>query len=51
MELGTLYEVYPDDTNLLGLDYNQGERIFIRLRSAIDEYLPLPQIIDIMLHE
>ncbi|GKZ66868.1 hypothetical protein AnigIFM50267_000956 [Aspergillus niger] len=50
-KLGTLYEVYPDDTNLLGLNYNQGERIFIRLRSAINEYLPLPEIIDIMLHE
>ncbi|KAI9037220.1 WLM domain-containing protein [Aspergillus affinis] len=50
-KLGTLYEVYPDDANLLGLNYNQGEGIFIRLRSAIDEYLSMPRIIDIMLHE
>ena len=50
-KLGTLYELYPDDARLLGLNYNNGEGIFIRLRSAIDEYLSLPRIIDIMLHE
>ncbi|PCH04633.1 Tetratricopeptide-like helical [Penicillium occitanis (nom. inval.)] len=50
-KLCTPYELYPDEARLLGRNYNKGEGMFIRLRSAIDEYLSLPRIIDIMLHE
>ncbi|KAK5062489.1 hypothetical protein LTR84_004562 [Exophiala bonariae] len=51
--VGTLCEFYPAQHNLLGLNRNAGERIELRLRYPGDEnqFLPIEQIIDTMLHE
>ncbi|KAH8596760.1 zinc ion binding protein-like protein [Bisporella sp. PMI_857] len=52
-KVGTLAEFYPDQTNLLGLNENRGQRILLRLRYAGDQnqFLPLEQVVDTMLHE
>ena len=51
--VGVLTEFYPQETNLLGLNVNQGQRICLRLRYPGDErqFLPLEQVTDTMLHE
>src|SRR4051812_11740357 len=51
--VGTLCEFYPAEGNLLGLNRNAGERIELRLRYPGDEnqFLPIEEIIDTMLHE
>ena len=51
--VGVLTEFFPQETNLLGLNVNKGQRICLRLRHAGDErqFLPLEQVVDTMLHE
>ncbi|KAL2868684.1 metalloendopeptidase WSS1 [Aspergillus lucknowensis] len=51
--VGTLCEFYPHQRNLLGLNVNAGQKICLRLRYPTDhnQFLPLDQIIDTMLHE
>jgi DNA-dependent metalloprotease WSS1 len=51
--VGTLAEFYPSETNLLGLNTNQGQKIQLRLRYAGDDaqFLPVEEVIDTMLHE
>lgn len=52
-KVGQLCEFYPDQYNLLGLNYNRGQRILLRLRYAGDrnQFLPFEQVMDTMLHE
>ncbi|KAE8150304.1 WLM domain-containing protein [Aspergillus avenaceus] len=51
--VGTLSEMYPPQRNLLGLNYNGGQKICLRLRYASDErqFLPMDEVVDTMLHE
>ena len=51
--VGTLCEFYPEENNLLGLNINRGQKICLRLRHAGDgnQFLPLEQVVDTMLHE
>lgn len=42
-ELAVLAEMYPRNSRLLGLNYNQGEKIFLRLRESTDEMDFLPR--------
>ncbi|KAK5941193.1 hypothetical protein PMZ80_006470 [Knufia obscura] len=51
--VGTLAEFYPDQTNLLGLNINGGQKIQLRLRYPGDsnQFLPFEQVLDTMLHE
>jgi hypothetical protein len=51
--VGILTEFYPTETNLLGLNYNHGQKICLRLRYPGDErqFLPLEEVTDTMLHE
>ncbi|KHJ33232.1 putative dna damage response protein wss1 [Erysiphe necator] len=51
--VGTLTEFYPEQHNLLGLNYGQGNKICLRLRYAEDKnrFLPFENITDTMLHE
>ena len=51
--IGILTEFFPQETNLLGLNVNKGQRICLRLRYPGDErqFLPLEQVVDTMLHE
>ncbi|KAL9629364.1 MAG: hypothetical protein Q9164_006913 [Protoblastenia rupestris] len=52
-KVGVLTEFYPQERNLLGLNFNGGDRICLRLRHAADErqFLPLEQVTDTMLHD
>ncbi|KAI1323553.1 WLM-domain-containing protein [Xylariaceae sp. FL0255] len=52
-KVGQVVEFYPDDQTLLGLNYNHGQKICLRLRFPGDHtlFLPLEQVIDTMLHE
>ncbi|KUJ24354.1 WLM-domain-containing protein [Mollisia scopiformis] len=52
-KVGTLAEFYPDQQNLLGINENRGQRICLRLRYPGDknQFLPLEQVVDTMLHE
>ncbi|KAL3481145.1 WLM domain-containing protein [Aspergillus californicus] len=52
-KVGTLSEFYPQQQNLLGLNINGGQKICLRLRYASDQnqFLPLEQVVDTMLHE
>ncbi|KAK0667164.1 putative Fe2+/Zn2+ regulated transporter [Cercophora samala] len=52
-KVGQLCEFYPEQYNLLGLNYNRGQRILLRLRYAEDrnQFLPFEQVMDTMLHE
>ncbi|KAL8896611.1 MAG: hypothetical protein Q9192_002987 [Flavoplaca navasiana] len=51
--VGILTEFYPPEQNLLGLNWNRGQKICLRLRYPTDErqFLPLEQVVDTMLHE
>ncbi|KZF25996.1 WLM-domain-containing protein [Xylona heveae TC161] len=51
--VGVLTEFYPPEHNLLGLNWNRGQKICLRLRYPQDErqFLPIEQVIDTMLHE
>ncbi|KAL9017955.1 MAG: hypothetical protein Q9185_004700 [Variospora sp. 1 TL-2023] len=51
--VGVLTEFFPPEQNLLGLNWNKGQRICLRLRYPGDErqFLPLEQVVDTMLHE
>ncbi|KAL8945988.1 MAG: hypothetical protein Q9222_007554 [Ikaeria aurantiellina] len=51
--VGILTEFFPPETNLLGLNWNRGQKICLRLRYPGDErqFLPLEQVVDTMLHE
>ena len=51
--VGTLCEFYPEEANLLGLNINRGQKICLRLRYPGDanQFLPLEQVVDTMLHE
>lgn len=51
--VGTLSEFYPEEKNLLGLNYDHGQRICLRLRYSRDQslFLPFEQVVDTMLHE
>ncbi|KAF8865284.1 WLM-domain-containing protein [Acephala macrosclerotiorum] len=51
--VGTLAEFYPEQQNLLGINYNKGQKICLRLRYPGDknQFLPLEQVVDTMLHE
>lgn len=51
--VGTLAEFYPAQQNLLGLNINHGQKINLRLRYPGDanQFLPLEQVVDTMLHE
>lgn len=52
-KVGTLCEMYPRNTCLLGLNVNGGSKICIRLRPASNKnwFLPLQDLIGTMLHE
>ena len=52
-QVGTLAEFFPDQTNLLGLNINSGQKIQLRLRYPGDanQFLPLEDVLDTMLHE
>jgi hypothetical protein len=49
----TLSEFHPDQANLLGLNRNRGEQIFLRLREPFDrtQFLAFERVVDTMLHE
>ncbi|KAI1740260.1 WLM-domain-containing protein [Xylaria scruposa] len=51
--VGELTEFYPNQPNLLGLNVDRGKRICLRLRYPGDrnQFLPLEQVADTMLHE
>lgn len=52
-KVGILAEFYPDQQNLLGINQNRGQKICLRLRYPGDknQFLPLEQVVDTMLHE
>ncbi|RDW75989.1 hypothetical protein BP5796_06810 [Coleophoma crateriformis] len=52
-KVGTLAEFYPEQQNLLGINQNRGQKICLRLRHPGDknQFLPLEQVVDTMLHE
>lgn len=51
--VGILTEFFPAEHNLLGLNWDHGRKICLRLRYPHDErqFLPMEQIVDTMLHE
>ena len=51
--VGVLTEFYPSEKNLLGTNWNKGQKICLRLRYPYDErqFLPLEEVVDTMLHE
>ena len=51
--VGILTEFWPPEKNLLGLNWNKGQKICLRLRYPYDErqFLPLEEVVDTMLHE
>jgi DNA-dependent metalloprotease WSS1 len=51
--VGTLAEFYPAESNLLGLNINQGQKVCLRLRYAGDDtqFMPIENVVDTMLHE
>lgn len=51
--VGTLTEFFPPEKNLLGLNWNRGQKICLRLRYPGDEtqFLPMEEVVDTMLHE
>ncbi|KAI9842714.1 MAG: hypothetical protein M1838_003012 [Thelocarpon superellum] len=51
--VGTLAEFIPQEHNLLGVNWNKGQKICLRLRYPGDarQFLPLEQVVDTMLHE
>lgn len=52
-KVGTLAEFWPEDQTLLGLNCDQGQTIFLRLRLAHDEqqFLHMDEMVSNMLHE
>lgn len=52
-KVGILTEFWPPEKNLLGLNWNKGQKICLRLRYPYDErqFLPLEDVVDTMLHE
>lgn len=52
-KVGTLAEFWPPEEFLLGRNYGQGQRIYLRLRPFNDErqFYPIEVIADVMLHE
>ncbi|KAI8951950.1 WLM-domain-containing protein [Xylaria longipes] len=52
-KVGQLTEFYPGQPNLLGLNVDRGNKICLRLRYPGDrnQFLPLEQVADTMLHE
>lgn len=52
-KVGTLTEFWPPEKNLLGLNWNKGQKICLRLRYPYDErqFIPLEELVDTMLHE
>ena len=52
-KVGVLTEFYPSEQNLLGLNWNRGQKICLRLRYPGDErqFLPLEHVLDTMMHE
>ncbi|KAI0881640.1 WLM-domain-containing protein [Annulohypoxylon maeteangense] len=52
-KVGQLTEFYPEQHNLLGLNIGRGQRICLRLRyhSDCNQFVPIEQVIDTMLHE
>ncbi|KAI1109347.1 WLM-domain-containing protein [Nemania sp. NC0429] len=51
--VGQLTEFYPGQQNLLGLNVDRGQKICLRLRYPGDrnQFLPIEQVADTMLHE
>ncbi|KAJ9227431.1 hypothetical protein DTO169C6_72 [Paecilomyces variotii] len=51
--VGILCEMYPKERHLLGLNYDHGRKICLRLRHPSDErqFLGLEEVVDTMLHE
>ncbi|KAI0877731.1 WLM-domain-containing protein [Hypoxylon argillaceum] len=51
--VGQLTEFYPSQQNLLGLNVDRGQKICLRLRYPGDrnQFLPIEQVADTMLHE
>ena len=52
-KVGILTEFWPPEKNLLGLNWNNGQKICLRLRYPYDErqFIPLEEVVDTMLHE
>ena len=52
-KVGVLAEFFPTERNLLGINWNRGQKICLRLRYPGDErqFLPLENVVDTMLHE
>ncbi|KAG9235589.1 zinc ion binding protein-like protein [Amylocarpus encephaloides] len=52
-KVGVLAEFYPDQQNLLGVNHDRGQKICLRLRypGDVNQFLPLEQVVDTMLHE
>ncbi|KAI1205640.1 WLM-domain-containing protein [Annulohypoxylon truncatum] len=52
-KVGQLTEFFPEQHNLLGLNVGRGQRICLRLRYHSDrnQFVPIEQVIDTMLHE
>ncbi|OTA94147.1 hypothetical protein M434DRAFT_395053 [Hypoxylon sp. CO27-5] len=52
-KVGQLTEFYPEQHNLLGLNVGHGQKICLRLRYPSDrnQFVPIEQVIDTMLHE
>ncbi|MCJ1463656.1 hypothetical protein MMC07_002264 [Pseudocyphellaria aurata] len=52
-KVGILTEFWPPEKNLLGLNWNKGQKICLRLRYPYDErqFIPVEQVVDTMLHE
>lgn len=52
-KVNELAEFYPNESNLLGLNVNRGQKILLRLRYPGDrnQFLPVEQVTDTMLHE
>ncbi|KAI3319665.1 WLM-domain-containing protein [Xylariaceae sp. AK1471] len=52
-KVGELTEFYPNQQNLLGLNVDRGQKICLRLRYPGDrnQFLPIEQVADTMLHE
>ncbi|MCJ1271581.1 hypothetical protein MMC22_011483 [Lobaria immixta] len=52
-KVGILTEFWPPEKNLLGLNWNKGQKICLRLRYPTDErqFLPMEEVVDTMLHE
>ncbi|KAK0505764.1 WLM domain-containing protein [Armillaria luteobubalina] len=51
--LPTLAEFFPDQSNLLGMNVNMGQKILLRLRPAYspESFLDIEEVVQTMLHE